>query len=264
MNGISHSDTRSTPGVFRRSAAECNQAMKTSLILLTLTFKLFAQSIVIDCGGPTDTGFSGATTAYTIPAPVPVGISDSTMRYGQYFTYHLSFTGRPGLYALVLGFVEPSVQGPGQRIFSVAANDQPIVANIDLFAEAGYLVSTTRSAVVYLSGTDLCLVFSASVRNAVISSITATALGFGSVTLPVFVTSEVPVGAINGVNTGFTLAFIPSALQLFRNGLLQTLCAATQTIGCDYLLAGNGILFQPVGGVVVPVVGDTILASYWH
>lgn len=158
--------------------------MKTSLIILTLTLKLVAQPQVIDCGSPTDTGFltppGFTSTAYTIPSPVPASISDPTMRYGQQFTYHIALTGKPGLYALVLSFVEPTVQGPGLRVFSVTANDQPIIQNLDLVATAGYLVPTTRSFPIYIFSGDLTIVFTASVRNAVVSSISLLGLGFGA------------------------------------------------------------------------------------
>jgi hypothetical protein len=69
-----------------------------------------------------------------------------------------------------------------------------------------------------------------------------------------FVDTEIPSGAINGVNTIFTLAHTPSpsgSLQLFRNGLLQ------QAGGGDYALATNTITFT-----TAPVSTDTIIANY--
>jgi hypothetical protein len=74
--------------------------------------------------------------------------------------------------------------------------------------------------------------------------------------LPSFADAEIPVGAIDGLNLVFTLAFAPSpaaSLQLFQNGLL------TQAGGVDYTLAGLTITFG-----IAPVGGDTLVAYYRH
>jgi hypothetical protein len=103
------------------------------------------------------------------------------MRYGTQFTYSFNLapaTG-PQLYFVTLSFIEPCtpascggwIAAAGQRVFSVFANDQPIVWNLDLFAESGALVPTVRAAVIAVSGQTLNLRFVASVRNAVISAI---------------------------------------------------------------------------------------------
>lgn len=75
--------------------------------------------------------------------------------------------------------------------------------------------------------------------------------------LPVwnFADAEVPVGAIDGSNRRFSLAFSPkppSSLMLTRNGLVMKR-------GLDYTLAGNTITFS---GEQVPQVGDILLAWY--
>jgi hypothetical protein len=128
-------------------------------------------------------GFSSpagfTTTAYTIPQfisfpTLPPG-TNSTLRYGQSFSYTITVPV-PGMYLILLGFVEPTVQGPNQRIFSVLANDQPIIQNLDLFAEVGYLQPSVKTAPVYIQNT-LVLQFTASVRNAVVSLISVTNLG---------------------------------------------------------------------------------------
>lgn len=147
---------------------------------------LSGQSITMDAGGPGDTGFSAGTTAYTIPSPLPLpivppGTNDLTLRYAPQFTYTFTVP-QPGPYTVVLYFVEPTVTAPGQRIFSVTANDQPIVQNLDLVAEAGYLVPTARAAIVFVPGTKLALTFSSSVRNAVVSMIQVIG-GTGAATL---------------------------------------------------------------------------------
>ncbi|MFB3776780.1 MAG: hypothetical protein ACE141_04190 [Bryobacteraceae bacterium] len=72
---------------------------------------------------------------------------------------------------------------------------------------------------------------------------------------PSFVDAEVPVGAVDGSNTHFTLANAPnppSSLALFRNGILQK-------AGLDYVLSGNAIDFTAGS---VPQAGDLLICSY--
>jgi len=70
-----------------------------------------------------------------------------------------------------------------------------------------------------------------------------------------FADGETPVGAVNGVNTSFTLASTPSpasSLELFRNGLLQRQST-------DYQISGNAVTFFLAS---VPQSGDLLVASY--
>ena len=72
---------------------------------------------------------------------------------------------------------------------------------------------------------------------------------------PTFSDGEIPSGAVNAVNTTFTLNFSPSpaaSLTLFRNGLLMK-------PGTDYSLTGAVITFFSTSA---PQAGDGLLASY--
>lgn len=65
--------------------------------------------------------------------------------------------------------------------------------------------------------------------------------------------AETPFGVINGVNKNFTLGAAPSpstTLQLYRNGLLQT-------VAVDYTLSGRNISY-----IVAMQVGDSHIAWY--
>ena len=149
---------------------------------IAIALPLFGQPITIYPGSPIDTGYSSppgiTTTAYTVPNYTPVAPNVATMRYGTRFTYHLTVSS-PGMYTVTLSFIEPCtpascggwIAAAGQRVFSVTANDQPIIQNLDLFAENGALTPTARAALLVIPGTDLYLTFTASVRNAVISAI---------------------------------------------------------------------------------------------
>lgn len=73
--------------------------------------------------------------------------------------------------------------------------------------------------------------------------------------VPQFSDAEQPAGAIDGVNTAFTLLHAPSpvdSLILFRNGLLMK-------HGIDYAIAGNVVTFFPTS---IPQLTDQLLASY--
>ncbi len=74
------------------------------------------------------------------------------------------------------------------------------------------------------------------------------------ITLPSFVSGEVPAGQINGLNATFTLANSPAAssLLLFRNGLLLQ-------SGVDYTLNGSTIQFTANS---IPQLQDTLSAQY--
>ena len=70
-----------------------------------------------------------------------------------------------------------------------------------------------------------------------------------------FADSEIPAGAVNGVNAVFTLAATPTpaaSLELYRNGLFQLQ-------GTDYTISGSTITFFLAS---VPKSGDLLVASY--
>ena len=70
-------------------------------------------------------------------------------------------------------------------------------------------------------------------------------------------TKETPAGAINGINTTFTLSTAPLsafAVNVHLNGILETPAV-------DYTITGSIITFLPVS---IPQTGDILQAEYWH
>ena len=67
---------------------------------------------------------------------------------------------------------------------------------------------------------------------------------------------EVPTGNIDGVNTIFTLQFIPynNSLMLYANGILMQ-----AGVSGDYTINGNTITM-----LAAPTIGTTLLAFYYH
>jgi hypothetical protein len=137
--------------------------------LALFAFPLFAVQTTIDCGSATDSNFTGGT-AYTAVAVAPPGtVVDLTVRYGPQFSY--TFPAANVAYVVTFHFLETTVQGPGQRVFSVSVNNQEIITNLDVFATAGFMTPMTRSAVVFAADQLLTVTFTASVRNAMVAAI---------------------------------------------------------------------------------------------
>jgi hypothetical protein len=70
-----------------------------------------------------------------------------------------------------------------------------------------------------------------------------------------FIDQQTPTGAINGVNSSFTLSQTPNptaSLEVYRNGLLMS-------IGVDYTLSGSVVTFLTAS---IPQTSDTLLCSY--
>ncbi len=169
-----------------------------ALALLFCGLPLTAATQIIDCGSASDFNFlSGAPFTIATPGSLP----DATLRYGGSFSYSIPVDNIP--YVLTFRFVEPCgpgagcsavVNGPRQRVFSVTANSQVVLPDLDLYAVAltppgttGALVPVSRSVVAMGSDKLLRIGFLASVRTAVVSAIEITplfeVLGGGAVSM---------------------------------------------------------------------------------
>lgn len=70
-----------------------------------------------------------------------------------------------------------------------------------------------------------------------------------------YVDDETPAGAIDGINTAFSIASEPyplTSLRVYRNGLLQR-------AGVDYNASGTTIIFTSVS---IPQTGDALMTTY--
>ncbi len=94
------------------------------------------------------------------------------VRSGASFSYDIPLAD--GTYSVTLGFAEPN-KGTviGGRVFSVAANGQTAISNLDVLAAAGaYRTAITRTFPVTVSGGKLKLDFAASKGEAMVSNLT--------------------------------------------------------------------------------------------
>lgn len=118
-----------------------------------------------------DAGFTGGVAD---ARPFPVANTNDpalfyTRRYGASFTYSLPLAD--GDYTLNLYFVETWFTHPGQRIFSVTAQGQPLLTHFDLLTQTAPKTALIKSFAVSVTDGRLNLAFSATVNNAIISAI---------------------------------------------------------------------------------------------
>jgi len=104
------------------------------------------------------------------PAPQSVY---QTYRYGTDFTYTLDNLQAGGLYNLLLDFSENKATRAGQRVFDVTANDQSLLSNYDIFADAGgAFIATQKSFQIAAdSSGQIVLHFTGIVSNARVNGI---------------------------------------------------------------------------------------------
>ncbi len=157
-----------------------NAGFGKGLALFALAlFSLHAQ-VITTGGGTVQANDACWTGGALFPVPViPPGTLPGVIRYGAAMTCTIPIvTSIPWL--VTFHFVEPCVAGggcssvvtSGQRLFSVQINDTPALQDLDIFANAGALTPLQRSVLVWPSTSNtLRIVFTASVRTAVVSSI---------------------------------------------------------------------------------------------
>jgi hypothetical protein len=139
-------------------------------------------SIRINSGGPAftdpagrswlaDQYFTGGTSASTTKSIS--GTSDQTMyqdeRYGL-SGYRVPVPG-PGIYVLTLHLTDTYATDPGQRVFSVSAEGQPVVPDLDLVSTIGPDAAYDVTVPVRTEDDYLDLQFSATANSALINGL---------------------------------------------------------------------------------------------
>jgi len=116
---------------------------------------------------------------FTFGSSNPIaGTADDTLyqseRWGP-FSYNLPIEN--GDYVVTLQFAEIFYGSSGQRVFSVEAEDQAVISDLDLVATAGPNTAFDQSFTVNVTDGVLNLHFSASVDNAKLSALLVTTVG---------------------------------------------------------------------------------------
>lgn len=129
----------------------------------------------VNCGSPTDAGFSGSSYAWTSanqPALASQSVPLNAMRAsnGAPFTY--TFSDLPfGPYWITLMLIEPNKTAAGQRTFSVSVNDSVILPSVDIFKLANGLLKPLEIILPHAYIGPLTITFTPIVGNAVVSGI---------------------------------------------------------------------------------------------
>jgi beta-galactosidase len=117
--------------------------------------------------------YSNAGTASSTSATI-AGTTDQpeyrTYRYGT-FTYSLPVVN--GTYTVYLKFVEPTFTAAGMRVFSVTAEGQTAISNLDIYQRVGRNTALQLSFTVAVTDGTLDLGFTPSVNNAIVAAIAA-------------------------------------------------------------------------------------------
>jgi subtilisin family serine protease len=119
----------------------------------------------VDARGQTwsaDTGYTGGykwASSAAVEHTASPGLYQ-TCRYGAGLVYR--FDVPDGAYTVTLKFAELSATGPGQRVFNAAIDGAPVLANFDIFAEAGGAdMALDKSFAVSASGGQISIEFDA-------------------------------------------------------------------------------------------------------
>lgn len=107
-------------------------------------------------------------TGYVVPG---LGIPEAVMSFGMAMSFVIG-TDQPGIYEVTLTFLEPNVAAAGVRVFSVFANDAPVLSRLDLFAHAGLQKVVKRAFTVDVIDRIQIDLRSDSGRPAVLSTLT--------------------------------------------------------------------------------------------
>ena len=117
-----------------------------------------------------DAGASGGRT-YTTSDAVAGTPDDVLYQSERYGTFGYSVPLDDGTYQVTLQLAEVYFTAPGRRVFSVTAEGAPVVASLDLFAEAGHDAAYDVTATVEVTDGSLDLAFAASVNNAKLAAV---------------------------------------------------------------------------------------------
>ncbi len=266
-----------------------NQYLGLALITLAplfcITPLVLATTTTIDCGSATDSNFTGGQAFTAVPL-TPPGTLDLTLRYGSQFSYSIPAANVP--YVITFHFLEPcgaaggcsgAVTGPGQRLFSVAVNDQPLLPTLDIYALAGgALIPITRSVIAVGADQTLNIRFTATVRTAVVSAIDFTPLFQPSASTRQiiwyeYIAERQPDGSyvFPGPPLGALVSVVWQGPTVWRNGIRQP-----PNPNPSYSIASiaNTTCSQPPCGITpnepVQIVPnppwdptDSVLAEYW-
>ncbi|MCX5771763.1 MAG: malectin domain-containing carbohydrate-binding protein [Candidatus Hydrogenedentes bacterium] len=201
--------------------------------------------------GP-DTSFFNVGFPYTVSSPIAGTNNDAlyqSERWDPLPTPEMvySFPLGPGEYVVRLHFAEiySGITGPGQRVFSVRLEGQPVLTNFDIYAEAGPKTALVKQFSVSVQDGSLQIQFVHGIENPKISAIEI--LGESAVTTnasildwgQLLLNTPGPIKTFYITNNGSTAVTITSLAFLIGSGT-----------GQDFTVNINGNLYNGAGSDV--------------
>lgn len=192
-----------------------------------------ATAVFVNCAGgqytdpngttwSADFGYTGSTATYSTGASIANTTTPALYqkeRYGANFKYTLPVVN--GNYAVTLKFAEIYWSSPGMRVFSVTINNQAVLTNFDIFAQAGGSNrALDKTFMVAVNSGAIVIQFVASVDNGKIDAIDI---------VPQTSTTQVAPPVNTPVSTPVQLGVSPTFTSVTAGGKAQFTAAVTGT-----------------------------------
>src|SRR5207253_11366342 len=118
-----------------------------------------------------DQSVSGSSSTHAVGQPVSGTTNDALYQKVRYGNISYALPVANGTYSVVLHAAELYYTAAGKRVFDVTAEGARVLANVDIWAEAGQFAALTKSVKVPVTDGLLNLSFIPLVDNANISAI---------------------------------------------------------------------------------------------
>lgn len=170
-SGSTQTQTTLTPVVTTTSPAPSSITTVNStlgLIRINAGGEMFVDSAGIWAKDPSSGNFDTVTNTISNTSSQTLYQS---LRWGDK-SFGYKFTLPNGNYQVTLKFAETYVGGTGERVFSVYANDRPVIADLDVYKEAGgKYKAIDKTFPVSVSNGSLSLNFTSSVEDPFVSAL---------------------------------------------------------------------------------------------
>ena len=123
-----------------------------------------------------DTSYVGGDT-YANASAIAATNDDPLYQSERYGTFSYQIPVSNGTYTVTLHFAEIYFSTAGSRVFSVSAENQTVISNLDIYAEAGQYTPLLKSFTVTVGDGALNLAFTSVIQNAKVSAIQVTSSG---------------------------------------------------------------------------------------
>jgi len=220
-----------------------------------------------------DNGFSGGSV-YSTSAAIGGTTTPTLYQSERYGAFSYQFTVANGPYNVNLKFAELYFTTPGQRVFNVSINGQPVLTNFDVVAAAGGgLKAVDRAFPVSVTNTQITIQWTAVVSQPTVNAIEITpqtgitvALNPAQVSLGAAQTQPFTATVTGNANTSVIWSLSPSLGSISAGGLYaapatitsaQTVTIAATSQADQLTAAYATVQLVPGGAIRVNAGGST-------